>query len=73
MKPNCLFFDEAYSELYHRKDTIIKHVEKSDCLIVVGTSLQTNLGKQIVSTLLDKELPVIELSLESSIDRGNNL
>ena len=73
MKPNSLFFDEAYSETYHRKDTVIKFVDECDCLVIIGSSLQTNLSKQIVSTLLDKELPVIEINAESAIDRGYNL
>ena len=48
-------------------------VEKSDCLIVVGTALATNLAKQIVADFLKKELPVIEVNLESAINTGHNI
>ena len=73
MTPHCMFFDEAYSEHYYRKDTVKRFVDESDCLIVVGTALATNLAKQIVCAFLDKELPVIEVNMESAIERGNNL
>jgi len=39
MKPHCLFFDEVYSEHFYSKDTVLRYVEMSDCLIIVGTSL----------------------------------
>lgn len=68
-----MFFDEAYSEHYYRKDTVKEFVEGSDCLIVVGTALATNLAKMIVGEFLNKELPVIEVNLESAINRGNNI
>ena len=73
MKPHCMFFDEAYSEHYYRKDTVMNYVGSSDCLVVIGTALQTNVSKQIVCSFLDKELPVIEINLESAIKRGNNI
>ena len=73
MKPHGMFFDESYSEHYYRVDTVKNFVEKSDCLIVVGTSLATSLAKQMVCKVLSKELPVIEVNLESSINVGNNI
>ena len=49
MKPHCMHFDEAYSEHFYRKDTVMDFVEESDCLIVAGTALATNLAKKIVA------------------------
>ena len=73
MKPHSMFFDESYSEHYYRVNTVKEFVDESDCLIVVGTSLATSLAKQIVRRVLDKELPVIEVNLETSIGVGNNI
>ena len=73
MKPHCLFFDEVFSEEYFRKDTVMDFVHGSDCLILVGTALKESQAKQIVCSFLDKELPVIELNLESAVNRGNNI
>ena len=46
-------------------------VEKSDCLLVIGTALMTALANKIVDNFLDKQLPVIEINVESAINRGN--
>ena len=68
-----MFFDEAYNEHFYRKTTVDSYLDQSDCLIVVGTALATNFAKRIVVTHLDKEIPVIEVNLETSVDRGNNI
>ena len=75
MKPHCMFFDECYNEQYYREVTVLDYVEKKmDCLIVVGTALATNLAREIVFKALDKlECPVIEVNLESAVDKGFNL
>lgn len=73
MKPHCMFFDEAYSETFYRKESVTKFYEDADCCIVVGTALATNFALRIVNSFLKRELPVIEINLETSIDKGNNL
>jgi NAD-dependent deacetylase len=73
MKPHCMFFDEMYSERYYRRETVESFYSEADCCIVVGTALQTGFAAKIVNSFLRKELPVIEINLESSIDRGNNI
>ena len=42
-------------------------------MIVVGTALATNMAKRIVSNMLNEEKPVIEVNMESAIERGNNI
>jgi len=73
MKPHCMFFDEVYTEHYYRVDTVMNYVEDSDCLIIVGTALATNLATRIVNEFKRKELPMIEFNLESAINAGNNI
>jgi len=75
MKPHCMFFDESYSEHFYRNESVHSFMnEKMDCLIVVGTALATGLANRIVNKALDKlDCPVIEVNLESSINRGYNL
>ena len=75
MKPHCMFFDECYSEYYYRERTVSAFLEdKMDCLIVIGTALATGLARRIVNIALDKiQCPVIEVNIESSINRGFNL
>jgi NAD-dependent SIR2 family protein deacetylase len=74
MKPHCMFFDENYSEKFYRKETVDAYLETIDCLIVIGTALETNFAKRIVIKALDKlECPVIEINLQSSVNGGFNL
>ena len=42
-------------------------------MIVVGTALATHLAKKLVNGMLKREMPVIEVNMETSIDRGNNI
>ena len=73
MKPHSMFFDEKYSEHYYRMSTVENFVADADCLVVVVTSLATNLALKIVNKFLDKEKLVIEVNLESCIPVGNTL
>ena len=73
MKPHCMFFDESYNEHYYRQDSVNAFVDKMDCLIVVGTALATNFAHKIVYKGLGKEIPVIEINMESAIDEGFNI
>ena len=71
MKPHSMFFDENYTEHYYRSDTVCAMLKKTDCLIVVGTALETNFAKKIVHDVLKAENPVIEINLESCISAGH--
>ena len=71
MKPHCMFFDEAYSEQWYRSETVRKYLDKVDCLIVIGTALQTSLARFIVNSCINKgDIPVIEVNLETCINHG---
>ena len=49
MKPHCMFFDESYSEHYYRSESVYTYCQQeADCLIVVGTALQTGLASRVV-------------------------
>ena len=66
-----MFFDETYSEQWYRSETVRTYLDKTDCLLVVGTALQTSLARMIVNSCLNRaEIPVIEVNIESSIPKG---
>ena len=48
MKPHCMFFDEAYSERFYRSDTVKEYIKDADCLLIIGTALETSFAKRIV-------------------------
>lgn len=72
MKPHCMFFDECYSECYYRQKTMAEiEDEKMDCLIVIGTALQTGGARRMVNNALKRQdIPVIEVNIEPMIDEG---
>ena len=69
---HCMFFDESYSEQWYRSDTVRSYLkDKVDCLIVIGTALQTSLARFIVNSCINSgNIPVIEVNLESCITHG---
>lgn len=72
MKPHCMFFDECYSEHYYRNTTTTDIEDLlMDCLIVIGTALQTSGAKRSVQRALERQtIPVIEINPEPMIDEG---
>ena len=42
-------------------------------MIVIGSALTTGIPRGAVEDMLERECPVIELNIESQIDKGNNL
>jgi len=71
MKPHSMFFDESYCENYYRKATVDDFYFDADCLIVVGTALQTSYARKIVIDMLAREMPVIEVNMEPCIEVGH--
>ncbi len=70
-RPHTLFFDEGYDQEYYRKDTILNEIRTGDCLIVIGTALETNLAAKIVGlSIMNKKL-VIEINPQPCIKNGN--
>jgi len=72
-RPHTLFFDESYNEEFYKKDTAMKKIENMDCLIVIGTRLETNLASRIVGEAISKDCQIIEINPEPVIECGNVL
>ncbi len=73
MKPHSMFFTEAYSEHYYRKETVDEYYKDADCLIVVGTALATSYAKRMVVDFLNEEKLVIEVNMEPCVEVGRTL
>lgn len=70
-RPHTLFFDESYNEEYYFVNTIKESVENSmDCIVVIGTTLETNLSSTIVSHAIHAEKLIIEINPEPVIKCG---
>ena len=73
MKPYVLLWDEQINEDQYRTDSVRNFTKIADCLIVVGTGMETEKGQRIVNSLLRRDIPVIEINTESVIKKGNNI
>lgn len=65
-RPNILWFDEFYNELFYKSETTLKLIDESGLLIVVGTSGSTNLPVKIVSNSIKNNIPIIEINIEEN-------
>ncbi len=53
-KTHILWFDECYDEIYYKFETSISITEKTDLLIVIGTTGNTTLPSRIITTVMEK-------------------
>ena len=69
-----MLFDESYNQHFYRVESVQNFAKKADLLLVIGTTLETALAKQIVLDCLKREIPVVEVCYPGSvINAGNNL
>jgi len=58
-RPHILLFDECYNEIYYKFETSMSITEKTDLLIVIGTTGNTTLPSRIISSVMRKNKPII--------------
>lgn len=65
MRPHVLWFDEFYDEIYYKFQSVLElGYDKMDALLLVGTTLQTNLPRKLFEIAYFKQLPMIEVNTE---------
>lgn len=70
-RPHTLFFDESYEEEYYRGQSLMKQINSMDCLLVVGTALETYLACKIVNEAVKSNKLIIEVNPQPRIQNGN--
>jgi len=63
-RPHVLWFDECYDEKFFRFHSSLRKAEKTDLLLVVGTSGATNLPMQVGATVAHRGGAVIDINPE---------
>jgi len=63
-RPHVLWFDECYDEKFFRFHSSLRKAEKTDLLLVVGTSGATNLPMQVGVTVVHRGGAVIDINPE---------
>lgn len=64
MRPHVLWMDEFYDEEYYKFRSVLDLGDKMDALMLVGTTLQTNLPRKLFELSYYKQLPTIEINPE---------
>lgn len=66
MRPHVLWFDEYYEERYYRSESALRALERSDLLLVIGTSGATTLPAMAVEYALHRGMEIVEINTERS-------
>lgn len=67
MRPHMLLLDEYYCEEFYRSSSAIDKALRSDCMIVIGSSLRTQLSNSLVLESVDDGKPTIEINPAKAI------
>jgi NAD-dependent deacetylase len=65
-RPHVLWFDESYDEQHFRYESSLAAVERTDLLLVIGTSGATSLPHRLVVSCLRLGTSVVVLNLDES-------
>lgn len=63
-------FDEPYTEEYYRINSLKERVSDTDCVVVVGTTLETTWAMNFVTEAITNDIPVVEINLEPVLNFG---
>lgn len=66
MRPHVLWFDEYYEERYYRSDSAMQTLERSDLLLLIGTSGATTLPAMAVEYAVHAGMEIIEINTAPS-------
>ena len=63
MRPHVLWMDEFYNEEYYKYNTVqVLGRDTMDALLLIGTTLQTNLPRQLFELAYYKQLPILDIN-----------
>lgn len=60
-----------YKEEYYRGASVLDDIKTMDCLVVIGTALETNLAAKIVGGAIATHSLIVEINLQPCIEYGN--
>jgi len=65
-RPHVLWFDECYDEHYFKFESTMRISEKTDLLIIAGTSGATTLPNHMATTVFNNKKTIIDINIEES-------
>ena len=66
LRPHVLWFDEYYDEEFFRYESSMTLANRTDLLIVVGTSGATTLPNQVALTVYNRGKTIVDINLEEN-------
>lgn len=63
-RPHVLWFDECYDEEHYHFHSALKAAEKTDLLLVIGTTGTTNLPNQIAQEVFRRGGAIVDINIE---------
>lgn len=63
-RPHVLWFDEYYNEVHYKADSAVSAAQRSDLLIVAGTTIMTTLPSIIMEHYYNYGKPIINIDIE---------
>lgn len=64
MRPHVLWFDESYNEQHYRYESTLQTAMRTNLLVVVGTSGETNLPNQLATMVYRSGGALIDINIE---------
>ncbi|HVK83523.1 MAG TPA: Sir2 family NAD-dependent protein deacetylase [Kofleriaceae bacterium] len=65
-RPHVLWFDESYDEPRFHLDTVRRLAAQAALLVIVGTSAQTNLPRQVVTLAARNAAVIVDINVEDN-------
>ncbi len=66
-RPHVLLFDESYNEHHYHFYSAIRAAQKTDLLIIVGTSGATNLPNQVADQVFNAGGVIVDINIEENV------
>ena len=73
MKPHVLLWDEKIDEVQFKTKTVRDYTKQADCLVVIGSCIETEKAKRTIESTLRRDVPVIEINPKCVVNKGNNI
>lgn len=70
-RPHTKFNDEDYDEFFHKNSAVQDKVAFCDCIILIGSRLDSNFASTLVSQAMSSGALIVEISAMPVLEIGN--
>lgn len=66
-----MFFDEEPTESDYRSDSFLNEIELTECLIIIGSTMNSNYLAQVLTKAINNNTLIVEINPEPVLQIGN--